>query len=254
MEELNEEKGLSLADLFHMLKKHIVGIIVAIIVCLGLGAGYALFLNPVSYKASTNVYVLYDNGSGNNSAESINYGRLAPKTFAEALTKDENIWKKIEEKAKANNELTSEKIEVPSYKVIGQGMSASYDTDLESLSFSFSYTSSNSYEVAPIMNATLDVLKDITNNTSEKDAFNFFTLSYLGEIEDEDIITVSTSKMKILLLAGIVGVVLGIGYAFIYELVDQKVTSKKTVEEICDLKIVGLIPDLAEFNKKGGKR
>ena len=60
--------------------------------------------------------------------------------------------------------------------------------------------------------------------------------------------------MKILLLAGIVGVVLGIGYAFIYELVDQKVTSKKTVEEICDLKIVGLIPDLAEFNKKGGKR
>ena len=256
MEEIKEEKGLSIADLFNMVKKHIIGIIVSFIVCCGVGLGYSMFLKPVSYTASTNVYVLYDNGNPNLSTEAINYGRLGPKTFATAIDNDVNFWKKIEAKVAANNELAENKLEVlPSYAAIGRGLDAFYDEELQSLAFNFSYTSSNPELVAPVMNATLDVLKDITNKTDEKDAFSFFTLSYLGRINaKQDIRVVSTSTTKILLLTGLVGIVLGVAYAILAEMMDKKVGNKKVVEELCDLKIVGLIPDLAEFENKGGKR
>lgn len=260
MEEIREEQGLSIADIFHMIKKHIVGIIVAIVVCTGLGMGYALFLNPISYKASTNVYVLYDGGS-NDSSQAVNYGRLGPKTFSEAINSDSKIWMKIENKAIANNELlpADEQVEIPSYKVIGAGLNASYDADLESLKFSFSFTSAKAELVAPIMNATIDVLEDITSKSSiagvEKDAFNYFKLSILGDVSEKDIATVATSKSKIVILAAAVGVVLGACYTLIYELVDQRISSKKTIEELCDLKIIGLIPELSEAQRnKGGKR
>ena len=256
MEEIKEERGLSIAELFNMVKKHIIGIIVSFIVCCGVGLGYSMFLKPVSYTASTNVYVLYDNGNPNLSTEAINYGRLGPKTFATALENDVNIWKKIADKVAANNEFAENKLErLPSYAAIGRGLNASYDEELQSLIFNFSYTSSDPYMVAPVMNATLDVLSDITNHTNEKDAFSFFNLSYLGRINTEqDVRVVSTSTTKILLLAGIAGISIGIIYAILVEKLDKKVGNKKIVEELCDLKIVGLIPDLAEFENKGGKR
>ncbi len=261
MEEIKEEKGLSLSDLFHIIRKHLFAIIVSIVVCTGLGLGYSMFLNPVSYQASSNVYVLYSgNNSNSSSSEAINYGRLGPKTFADALNSDSKIWLKIEKKALANNELLpeDERVEIPSYHVIGKGLKAKYDSDLTSLLFSFSYTSSNKELVAPIMNATLDVLQDITNKSSiagvEKDAFNYFTLSILGDIVADDISETSTSKKKIVILALAVGVVIGAAYTLIYELLDQRITSRNTIEEICDLKIIGLIPELADPRSKGGKK
>lgn len=260
MEEIREEQGLTLGDIFHTLRKHIVGIIVFIVAFVCVGVGYAMFLNPVSYKASTNVYVLYDGGS-NDSSQAVNYGRLGPKTFSEAINSDSKIWMKIENKAIANNELlpADEQVNIPDYKVIGAGLNASYDSDLESLKFSFSFTSAKAELVAPIMNATIDVLEDITSKSSiagvEKDAFNYFKLSILGDVGEDDIAKVSTSKKVIVIVAALAGVLIGVCYSFIYELVDQRISSKKTIEELCDLKIIGLIPELSEAQKnKGGKR
>lgn len=261
MEEIKEEKGLSLADLFHIIRKHLFAIIVSIVLCTGLGMGYAIFLNPVSYQATSNVYVLYSgSNSSSSSSEAINYGRLGPKTFTDALNSDSKIWLKIEQKAIANNELLpeDERVEIPSYNVIGKGLSASYDSDLTSLLFSFKFTSSNKEIVAPIMNATLDVLQDITNKSNvvglEKDAFNYFTISFLGNIVEDDITETSTSKKKLVIFAFAIGVVLGAAYTLIYELVDQRITSRNTIEEICDLKIIGLIPELSDPRSKGGKK
>lgn len=259
MEEIREEQGLSIADIFHMIKKHIVGIIVFIVLFTGLGMGYAMFLNPISYTASSSVYVLYDSGSSG-STEAINYGRLGPKTFSDAINSDSKIWSKIEKKAIANNELLpeDERIVVPGYKAIGKGLKATYDESLESLKFSFSFTNAKKELVAPIMNATIDVLEDITSKSSiagvEKDAFNYFKFSILGDVIEDDIYTVSTSKKKIIILMAAVGVVVAACYTLIYELLDQRISSKKTIEEICDLKIIGLIPELSEAKNKGGRR
>lgn len=269
MEQNKEEKGLSILDIFHAVKRHIIGIFVIIFVCCGLGAGYVKFINPVSYKIKTHVYVSYtgqnDNATG---TEGLNYGRLAPKTFVDALNKDNNIWILIEEQAekiiRSDDEFEGTKREenffeeVFTYKTIGAGLVANCEGDLNSYIFSFSFTHNDKSIVAPVMEATVEVLYKITNKNNidrEFELFRYFTVSHLagGAFDSEDASPVKTSSKKLLVFSGLLGIVLAAGYVFVFELLDQKITSRKAIEEICDLKIIGLIPDLEEAQNRGGR-
>lgn len=269
MEQNKEERGLSILDIFHAVKRHIIGIFVIIFVCCGLGAGYVKFINPESYKASTHVYVSYtgenDNASG---TEGLNYGRLAPKTFVDALNKDDNIWVLIEEKAEEiikvddafEGTIREENFfeKTFTYKTIGKGLEASCSSDLNSYIFNFSFTHEDKTLVAPVMEATIEVLYKITDKTSTDkrfELFRYFTVSHLGEgdFDSSDCLVVKTSSKKLLVLSAAVGFVLAAAYVFIFELLDQKITSRKAIEEICDLKIIGLIPDLEEAQNRGGR-
>ena len=221
------------------------------------------------YKCSTHVYVSYtgenDNASG---TEGLNYGRLAPKTFVDALNKDDNIWVLIEEKAEEiikvddafEGTIREENFfeKTFTYKTIGKGLEASCSTDLNSYIFNFSFTHSDKTLVAPVMEATIEVLYKITDKTSTDkrfELFRYFTVSHLGEgdFDSSDCTTVKTSSKKLLVLSAAVGFVLAAAYVFIFELLDQKITSRKAIEEICDLKIIGLIPDLEEAQNRGGR-
>ncbi len=280
MEQTKEEKGLSLIDVFHAIKRHIIAILLIVIFCGCTGVVYAKCFNPISYQLTTNVYATYTGTQSGSSSvsgsESLNYGRLAPKTFVDALNNDNNIWRKIEEKAeliiKENDEMSgivrSEDFFTDEFtsKTIGKGLTASCDSDLNSFIFSITYVDSDKTLVAPVIDATLSVLTEITNKSntdSRYDLFKLFTISYLREtssieggaiVSNDDITTTkkrSTKKLTVVALA--IGVVLAAGYVLAFELVDQKITSRKTIEENCDLKIIGLIPDLGEAQNKGGK-
>lgn len=269
MEKNTEEKGLSILDLFHAIKKHIIAIVAIVLVCSGLGAIYVKFFNPVSYQATTIVYASYTGETGNASGtEGLNYGRLAPKTFSDALNKDKNIWILIENRAeeiiKSNDEFNEyERSETFyksfTYKTVGSGLVASYDDkDTNTFYFKLSFKHSDRSIIAPVIEATIDVLYDITdkaNDNENLELFKYFAVSHLGEgkINNSEIGTVKTSSKKLLVLAGGVGLVLAACYVLLYELLDQKITSRKTIEELCDLKIVGLIPDLIEAQNRGGK-
>ena len=195
MEQNKEERGLSILDIFHAVKRHIIGIFVIIFVCCGLGAGYVKFINPESYKSSTHVYVSYtgenDNASG---TEGLNYGRLAPKTFVDALNKDDNIWVLIEEKAEEiikvddafEGTIREENFfeKTFTYKTIGKGLEASCSDDLNSYIFTFSYTHEDISIVPAVMNATIETLYQITDKSSNDERFElfrYFTVSHLGE-------------------------------------------------------------------------
>lgn len=257
MEENNNEQGLSLLDIFNIIKRRIIGIIISVVVLMIAGLGYAILTDKTTYHATTSVYVIYDNGKADASTDSINYGRLASKTFAEAL-KDDKMWKLIYNKANENLQKSEDtnKFEVPSYIEIGKSISASYDSDLQSLRFSFTYSSSDNSLIIPMTNAVIDVLEDLTHKEADeyKNAFNCFNLSILGDTVEDDIYATSKSKIKTTLIFAMIGLVVGFGYAFIAELLSQTLRSKEQLEDICDIKVIGTIPNVNAVKKKEGDK
>ncbi len=257
MEENKNEQGLSLLDILNIIKRRIIGIIISIVVLMLAGLGYAILTDRTTYHATTSVYVIYDNGKADTSTDSINYGRLASKTIAEALN-DDKMWRLIYNKANDNlkNNEDANSFVVPSYTEIGKSLSASYDSNLQSLRFSFTYSSTDKNLIIPMTNAVIGVLKDLTQKGSDeyKDAFNCFNISILGDTIEDDIYETSSSKIKTTLIFAVVGLVVGFIYAFIAELLSQTLRSKEQLEDICDIKVIGIIPNINSVKKMEGEK
>ena len=168
------------------------------------------------------------------------------------------MWKLIYTKAneKLQKSEDTNKFEVPSYIEIGKSISASYDSDLQSLRFSFTYSSSDKSLIIPMTNAVIDVLEDLTHKEADeyKNAFNCFNLSILGDTVEDDIYATSKSKIKTTLIFAMIGLVVGFGYAFIAELLSQTLRSKEQLEDICDIKVIGTIPNVNAVKKKEGDK
>lgn len=253
MEEEIQESGLTLLDVLRMLKRRLIGILICTFVGILAGIGYLALFSSTTYNASSSIYVFY-NGS-NASTSDVNYGRLAPKTFCDALNGDVNIWKLIKDKAEENNLTAESPIQVPTYSQIGNSIKATYDSNLQSLQFKVRYSSEDRSLVVPMLNATLDVLEDLTQagEDGEKNVFNSFTISTLDQVSDYSVYATSTSKSKVLLVATALGIVVGLAYALIAELTSQNINNKKDLEEVSQLNIIGTIPYYGE-NLSDGER
>ena len=251
MEEEIQESGLTLLDVLRMLKRRLIGILICTFVGILAGIGYLALFSSTTYHASSSIYVFY-NGS-NASTSDGNYGRLAPKTFCDAL--NVNIWKLIKDKAEENNLTAESPIQVPTYSQIGNSIKATYDSNLQSLQFKVRYSSEDRSLVVPMLNATLDVLEDLTQagEDGEKNVFNSFTISTLDQVSDYSVYATSTSKSKVLLVATALGIVVGLAYALIAELTSQNINNKKDLEEVSQLNIIGTIPYYGE-NLSDGER
>lgn len=254
MEEEIQENGLTLLDIFRMLKRRLIGILICTFVGILAGIGYLALFSSTTYSASSSIYVFY-NGSTSSTAD-VNYGRLAPKTFCDALNGDVNIWNLIKQKAEENNLTSENPIIVPSYGRIGNSIKATYDSNLQSLQFKVRYSSEDRSLVVPMLNATLSVLEDLTETEEggEKNVFNSFTISILDQVSDYSVYSTSTSKSKVLLVATAMGIVVGLAYALIAELTSQNINSKKDLEEVSQLNIIGTIPYYAENSSEGERK
>ena len=249
-----QEDEINLSDIIRIFKRKALGIIICTFIGILAGIGYLALFSSTTYHASVSIYVFY-NGS-NSSTSDVNYGRLAPKTFCEALNGDANIWMQIKEKAENNNLDAETPIDVPSYSQIGHSITATYDTELQSLQFKVYYSSADRSLVVPMLNATLNVLEDLTEigEDEEKNVFNSFTISVLDQVDDYSVYATSTSKSKVLLVATALGIIAGLAYALIAELTSQKINSEEDLEYVSQLKTIGRIPDYTEKSLYGERK
>ncbi len=263
MEDNSKEQGISLSDILFIIKKRLIGIIVIVLLFVGFGVVYSFAFNKTAFQADSCLYVLYKDNTNDTTGPNIsdiNYGRLAPKTLTDSLLNDPNVWKKIEKVAtEANNKLPEEeRIEVPDYLKIGKSIGASYDDKLESLMFIITYRGATQKEVLLMINACCEGLIGISEDSRDLNGkatgpLGYFLISRAGgyEVSLDEVYVVSQSKKTIILIAGCLGVVVGIAYAFIRELTNQRIASRAALEDLTDIKVIGVIP---EFVDKGGRK
>lgn len=253
-EENIENGGLSLKDIFLMLRAHLIGIIVCFIVgagC-GLGVGYNV---PTKYQASEKVYVL-DSSSGDVSTEVVNGLRLV-ETFSDFVTDSAVLIETVNRINKLSFEDENKQLKLEniikniSYTEISKNLSFS-STDKTTLCVTVYYTHTDLFTSKVIIENVIEAAKYVADNTQSLNIFKNriqTTFSDLGNGERADVKIVSKGKAFYTVIFALIGLIVGIAYALLRELFDNTIKDKSDLENRYNVKVIGTIPEFVEENK-----
>lgn len=239
MDENVEKQGLTLTDIWKIVKKYWVGLVAIIAGTTLIGLLAAFFVVPKSYEAHQNVYVMYRETNnqtdaymgGSDITTSIRY----VETIATYLKAEEH-YKEAEDVLKNDYN-----VEI-SYKSLMKGFS--FSTSTTSLAIKVQYQSRNKEIIPDVLNTFVGIAKANVKQlffNNELDALKSENPVTIDNVND-----VSTSKILVVAAAGVAGVVLGLAYEFIANSLDRTVKNKKYIEETFNIKVIGMIPDISK--------
>ena len=240
MDENVEKEGISLTDIWKIVKKYWVGLITIIAGATLIGLLAAFFVVPKSYEAHETVYVMYretassDHMSSGDVTTSIRY----VETVATYLKNEKEVYKATEQALKDNG------IE-KDFKALMKGFS--FTTGTTSFAINVQYTSRDKATIPQIINTFAATAK----SKIKTDLFNdeLDVLMVPSTVGEDDVNDVSTSKIVVVAASAVVGVVLGLAYEFIANSLDRTIKSKKFIEDTYDIKVIGMIPDVTKSVK-----
>lgn len=241
MEENKKEEGLSLIDIWHIIKKYWIGLVCIIAGFIAVGAIGSVCLIPKKYQVNKQIYIQYNKDSNSEMTDSDIVMSLRLVNTAINYLSEPNIFKATSEK------LQEKEIDID-YKVLSRGFT--FKTSTNSLCIETSYVSGNKDNIITIMNTYLNEVVTYANTDEEFKMFKD-VISYPGEMGENDIYDVSTSKALVTSIFGVVGVVVGLCYEFIANSLDRTIKSKDVIESDYNIRVIGMIPDAAM--KRGSK-
>lgn len=245
-----QEEGISLLEIFKTIKSHIIAILIFIIFCLGGGVLFA-YLSPTSYHASMQVYIL-NSVSGNPSTDQIIDSLRIIDTFKDFIV-DTSVAKLTVEKvhdADSNININ--------YQSVISGISTSMSSE-NSVCVVLSYTSNDPHIAGVVLENVILSAQEIASSEGEFQLFNDMitipsqpSITNFGNGETAEISETKASKVLYGFIGGVIGIVLGLAYAFIREAIDNTITSTKYIEEKYNIKVIGIIPEI--LDGEGGNK
>ncbi len=240
-----EEEGITLKDIFLIIKKHFIAICLFIVVVTAGGFGYAVVKDKVSptYKASSTMLVQLDDSSNTAITSQYSFANYIAETFVSFIGDDVVL----DPVAKEYNYTV---------KTVKKNLTITQTSG--TLILSLSYVDKDPDVAAKVLNSimvsteTVSQSKDADGNPKYKLLDNNIkTLS----AADASKATKTSSKLKITLIFAAVGVVLAAIYTILREVLDTTFRSSEDVEKELGAPVIAAIPDY-EFDdeKKGGKK
>lgn len=221
-----EESGITLKDIFYIIKKNIIVILSIIVAVLIVGSVYTFKIQKPVYQSSAEVMV----SASSSDIEGQNYSLASYLTntfvayFKSDLVLDEVV-----------NKLNEQNITVSSSE-----LKNNLDISIvnESLILELDYTSPSINNSKIILNTIIDTAIEITNkeNISEllKDKIMVFSYGKDGQ-------RVSKTMMN-LALSLVIGVVIAFLYVLIKNAFDDTFKSKKDIEVVLNIPVIASIP------------
>lgn len=250
-----QEEGLSLMDIFHILRVHLIALIIFIVAGFAIGVGTAFILKP-SYEATQRVYLLNNIGgdSSDPSNQIVESLRIID-TFKDFIT-DPAVAKETISLIDDKNLLPGTELD---YLEIIENIDTSTSTDT-TVCIVISYTSGAENISRIVLENLIIAAQDISSSDSRFTMFkDMITIASQGPnygdgttCECEE---VSASKTLFGLIGIVGGLVIGVIYAFVREALDNTVSSPKYIEDKYKLKVIGIIPDLLDEKEDiGGEK
>ena len=238
MENDNMNDGITLSEIFHVLKKNILIILGTFLIVMIIGGIYLFGISKPKYKSSCMIMVQFDNSTSTTS-DVVNSLRIVG-TVAEFIENDIV--------AEKTADILDGKVSVSDVK---SGLSASYgDT---SLNITVSYTTTNKEVAKEVVDTAILVAADIANNTvSENGTDPYYpaiknAISKVGSATDP--VVVSMSKKVVLIIVALIGVFLGVLIAVLKEVLNNTCTNSEEIEERYNIQVIGMIPDFVIDSK-----
>lgn len=230
-----EEKGLSLKDLFYIVRKHIIAIIIFIVAFSGLGLGLAFYKDDKSpsYTVAATVLICpnYED-DGKNLAVTTQYqlaNYLLP-SFIDILQTNRVLDPVAEECGVTVSEIRSR-------------LSVSNTED--SLAVTLKYSYSTPEKATLILNSVVNSLVNFTQNETTDIGMFKNGVQKLDEANVNRAVKAS-SKMKYTVIFFAIGFVVAVVYVALRELFDNSFKSSEQIEDELGLKVIANIP-LYEF-------
>ena len=233
-EKIVEQEGISLADIWAIVKKYWIGLVCITAGCMLLGVLGAFFVLPKNYTATQSVVYLETTDNSQVTEGEISTSRTIVQIASEFMS-DKAVYVNTSEAIK-------EKYNID-YKRLMETLTVTRVGDLK---ISFTYKSGNKEEIPDILNTFTTEALDFAQEQLHLDQkFSSFSQITLDDVEDE-----STSKILVIGASIVVGLVIGVCFEFIMNSLDKTIKDRKYIEDTFKVKVIGLIPDLLDSKDK----
>ncbi len=248
----SENEGLSLKDIFYIIKKHLLAICLFVVVATGAGFGLGKVKNKISPQYTSHATMMVSVDEGVSLTQGYTYSKYISETVAVLLKEDAVIDPVAQELGMRSS-------------TIKKNLSANLIQD--TLIIRVSYTCTNPNEAITIINKVCDSAVTIANLPDpvdpSKDKYpllhgNIAPVTYA----DNSKVTLASVTKKYTLIAFAAGVVLAAAYVVIREMFDNSFKSNAEIERELGMPVLANIPsyeikDLEEIHKEkemGGKK
>jgi len=219
------EETFSFKEIFDILRKHMASILIAMFVGLALAAIMTFFVLTPKYSSQAQLIVTLPQTETTN-ANDVNMNLQMINTYKELVTGDLVINEETEYNIDKTVQELKEAIEVTQTQ--------------NSLMFSIRATDTSSVYAANIANTTALVFQE-----NAKDVLSVDKISIISNAQASA--TPVSPNNKIILAIGLVfGLIVGVGIAFLLELLDRTVKDNKFVTENLGFTILGTVPQMTQ--------
>ena len=234
------EETISLQDIFYTLKKRIGLITVTTIAAIIIAAIISFFMITPMYQATTQILVNQQNTPSQQVTTSeIQTNLQLINTYSEIIKSPAILDIVI---AELDLDLTASQL---SSKI---AVSNANNSQIVSVSVQ----DANHAVATDIVNTVSDVFKEEVIDLMKVDNVNILSPA----VHVENPVPVSPNKTLNMAIAAVLGLMIGVGIAFLLEYLDTTVKTEKDIEDLLDLPVIGLVSPIAEKDaeKKSSRR
>lgn len=232
------EETISLKEIFDLLRKRMTTILISTFIGLALAGGFTFFFITPQYSSRAQLIVSMPQ-SETSSVNDINFTLQMLNTYKDIILQGDAQAEEVQRRLEANNGIKMTMGEIKASLQVVQAQNSQM--------FSIQATADNAMTAELLANTTAEVfqetVKDILTNVEE------ITIVSRAVASPNP---VSPNNKLNLAIGLVLGMMVGVGLAFVFELLDRTVKDPRFVTENLELTILGTVPQMSakEVNAK----
>lgn len=223
------EETISLKEIFDILRKHLTSILISMFVGLALAAIVTFFVLTPKYRSQAQLIVTLPQTETTN-ANDVNMNLQMINTYKELVTGD-LVINQVKDRIESEYGIDKSVQELKDSVEVTQSQN--------SLMFSIRATDTSSVYAANIANTTALVFQE-----NAKDVLSVDKISIISNAEASSSPVSPNNKLN-LAIGLVLGILVGVGIAFLLELLDRTVKDNKYVTETLGFTILGTVPQMS---------
>lgn len=223
------EETISLKEIFNILRKHLTSILISMFVGLALAAIVTFFVLTPQYRSQAQLIVTLPQTETTN-ANDVNMNLQMINTYKELVTGD-LVINQVKDRIESEYGIDKSVQELKDSVEVTQSQN--------SLMFSIRATDTSSVYAANIANTTALVFQE-----NAKDVLSVDKISIISNAEASSSPVSPNNKLN-LAIGLVLGIIVGVGIAFLLELLDRTVKDNKYVTETLGFTILGTVPQMS---------
>lgn len=224
------EETISLKDIFEILKKHLATIIISMFVGLGIAGIATFFIITPKYESQAQLIVKLPRAENSNTQD-VNTNLLMINTYKDLITGD-LVMSTVKDRLESEYNLEMTTGELKSAIQVVQSQNSQM--------FSIVATDDKALDAEHIANTTAQVFQENAQDVMDVDKISIISNAQAS------MSPVSPNNKLNLAIGLVLGLMVGIGLAFVLELLDRTVKDNRFVTETLDFTILGSVPHMSD--------